>query len=190
MNVTLRPLTRADFGMLATWLAEPLVARWWAHEHFPAAVERDFGPNLDGADPAEFFVAELDGWAYGLIQCYRLADFPEYVAELAPITDVPAGALSIDYLVGEPAARGRGLGTAMIDEMVRTGWEHHPGAGHVLVPVAHGNRASRRALERAGFTRVAEGPLVPDNPIDPPEHVVYLRRRAQDQPSPASSSTR
>jgi aminoglycoside 6'-N-acetyltransferase len=43
--------------------------------------------------------------------------------------------------------------------------------------VAAGNVASRRALERAGFVRVAAGPLTPDNPIDPPDHVVHLARR-------------
>ena len=33
--VELRPLQRADFPLLARWLAEPLVARWWAHETTP-----------------------------------------------------------------------------------------------------------------------------------------------------------
>ncbi|WP_242611122.1 GNAT family N-acetyltransferase [Blastococcus saxobsidens] len=28
-EVVLRPLRRSDFPMLAQWLAEPLVARWW-----------------------------------------------------------------------------------------------------------------------------------------------------------------
>ncbi len=45
------------------------------------------------------------------------------------------------------------------------------------MPVAAGNRASWRALERAGFTRIAAGPLPPDNPIDPPDHVVYRLMR-------------
>ena len=47
-----------------------------------------------------------------------------------------------------------------------------------LVPVHADNRASWRALERAGFTRVAEGDLEPDNPQDTRDHVVYRRRRA------------
>ncbi len=47
----------------------------------------------------------------------------------------------------------------------------------MLVPVAAGNVASWRALERAGFVRVAEGPLTPDNPVDPTDHVLYLLRR-------------
>jgi aminoglycoside 6'-N-acetyltransferase len=32
-------------------------------------------------------------------------------------------------------------------------------------------------LERAGFERVAEGELEPDNPIDSRDHYIYRRRR-------------
>lgn len=60
--------------------------------------------------------------------------------------------------------------------MQRT-WAEHAEADDVLVPVAAGNRASWRALEKAGFVRVAEGALAPDNPVDPPDHVLYRLRR-------------
>lgn len=175
-----RPLTRADFPLLARWLAEPLVARWWHHEHDAAALERDFGPSLDGADATELLVAELAGRPFGLVQRYPVHAYPEYADELAPLCEVPAGALSIDYLLGEPDLRGRGLGARMVRELVGDSWPRYPGAGCVVVPVAAGNPASWRALERAGFRRVAEGPLTPDNPVDPPDHVVYRL----DRPAP------
>jgi aminoglycoside 6'-N-acetyltransferase len=37
----------------------------------------------------------------------------------------------------------------------------------IVVPIVAGNRASWRALEKAGFVRIAEGDLAPDNPVDP-----------------------
>jgi aminoglycoside 6'-N-acetyltransferase len=175
--VTFRPLTRADLGLLARWLAEPLVARWWAHQTTPEAVEADFGPCIDGTDPAEVLLALAGGRPFGLVQRYRIADFPEYVAELSAVVDVPPRALSIDYLIGEPDVRGGGAGTAMLRALVADCWTAYPDADAVLVPVAAGNVASWRALEKAGFTRVAEGPLTPDNPVDPPDHVLSLLRR-------------
>jgi aminoglycoside 6'-N-acetyltransferase len=144
------------------------VARWWNHETSPAALERDFGPSIDGRDPAEMFIASANGRAFGFIQRYAFAAEPAYTAELAPLCEVPAGAISIDYLIGEPDMRGRGLGVAMIERL--------SAGADVIVPVAAGNVASWRALERAGFARVAEGELEPDNPIDPPLHYVYRRR--------------
>ena len=175
--LTLAPLTRADLPLLRRWLQEPLVARWWNHETTPEAVERDFGPSLDGADPTELLLVSEDGVPVGLAQRYPIAAYPDYVAELEPVVHLPDGALSIDYLLGEPWARGRGLGAAMVAAVVEQGWEVYPDAQHVLVPVALGNVASWRALERAGFVRVAEGELEPDNPIDPRDHVVYVARR-------------
>ena len=61
----------------------------------------------------------------------------------------------------------------MITALVEAGWSDIPAADTVVVPVATANTASWRALERAGFRRVAEGELEPDNPIDDRAHVVY-----------------
>ena len=175
--VVLRRLRRDDLPLVGRWLREPRVARWWAEDPSPAAVEARYGPSIDGTDATEVFVASTDlgrgPREFGLVQRYRLADEPAYAAELSAVLPVPAGAISIDYLVGEPDLQGRGLGPAMIAAVVTDAWERWPEAGEVLVPVAAGNRASWRALEVAGFERVAEGELEPDNPVDPPDHVVY-----------------
>ena len=175
MKVAFRPLTRADFDLLGGWLAEPLVARWWCHEHSAAALERDFGPSVDGDDPTEVFIATVGGRAFGLIQRHRIADAPDYERELRALWPLPVGALSIDYLIGEPDLRGRGLGSTMIATLAGQTERDLQGAADIVVPVAAGNRASWRALERAGFRLVATGPLTPDNPADPPDHVVYHR---------------
>lgn len=172
-EIELRPLRRADFPLLARWLAEPLVARWWAHETTPEAVERDFGPAVDGIEPTSMYLGEAEGRPVGLVQVYAIADYPEYTREFAGVCDVPPGALSIDYLIGEPSARGRGLGASLIAAGAARGFADHPDARDVLVPVAAANTASWRALRRAGARWYAEGELTPDNPADPRDHVVH-----------------
>ncbi len=181
--VELRPLARADLPLLCRWLAEPLVARWWDEDPSPAAVEQRYGPSVDGTDPTRVYLGVHDGEPFGLVQVYRFDDEPEYTAELTPVCAVPPGALSVDYLVGEPAARGRGLGAAMIAAAVARGFADHPDAADVLVPVALGNEASWRALRRAGAGWYAEGELTPDNPVDPPEHVVHRFTREDTIPA-------
>lgn len=171
--LTFRPLTPADLPLLAGWLAEPHVARWWNHETSPAALQRDFGPAMRGEEPAEDLVAELDGVPVGLVQRCRWHDYPEYVVEIAGILTVAPGTVTIDYLVGRPADTGRGLGTRLVAAAVAEVWRRYPDAPSVVVPVVAANRASWRALERAGFTRAASGNLQPDNPVDPPLHHVY-----------------
>jgi aminoglycoside 6'-N-acetyltransferase len=171
--VSFAPLARSDLVLLARWLAEPLVARWWNHELSTDAIERDFGPAVDRADATELFVVARNEVPVGLIQRYPIAAYPEWHTELAGVCPVPPCALSIDYLLGEPAARNQGFAPIMIGAFVTRSWADHPAARDIIVPVAAGNIASWRTLARAGFRRIARGELEPDNPIDPRDHVVY-----------------
>ncbi len=172
-QISFSPLQRADFALLARWLQEPLVARWWDHEWTPEALERDFGPSVDRTDPTEIYLASQGGSPFGLIQRYRLDSYRPHLKALAAIVPVPPAALSIDYLIGDPALRGRGMGAAMIRAFVSSSWAAYPEAPAVIVPVVAANIASWRALERAGMHRAGAGELEPDNPVDSREHVVY-----------------
>ncbi len=100
--ITWRRLEESDFALLRGWLEQPSVARRWNHETTAEAIRRDFGPAARGEEPSEDFLALLDDRPVGLVQRCRLADFPEYRDELVPIVDIQAGAMSIDYLIGEP----------------------------------------------------------------------------------------
>lgn len=170
--ITFRPLERPDFPLLGRWLAEPHVHRWWFHDHTPAAVERDFGPSVDGEDPTDVYVVIHDGDPIGIIQCSAFDDYPEYVEEMRPLIEVPPGAYSVDYLIGEPDLVGRGLGTTMIASFIEGLWSEKPGATCVIVPVSSANEASWRALLGAGFEIVTRGDLIPDNPADDPPHEI------------------
>ena len=167
-----RRATRDGFPRLAQWLAEPHVARWWNHEFTPEAIERDFGPVVDGLDPSDDYHVVFDGRPIGYIQFCRFADFPDYVDELAGQVDVPDGAGSIDYFVGEPDCVGRGIGTAMIAAFTDRLWTTRPDLSCLIVPVNSANEASWRALLAAGFHRAGRGHLEPDNPIDGPDHEI------------------
>ncbi|MBS4103103.1 GNAT family N-acetyltransferase [Tsukamurella paurometabola] len=189
--ITFRRVTRADFPLLASWLAEPHNRRWWHHETSPEAIERDFGPSVDGAEPSQDWLGLEAGngaggpaprddarTPFGLIQRQRWIDYadePE-TAAVASLVDLGPADYGIDYLIGSPAATGRGLGTAMIAAMCEVIFTEL-GGERVVVSVAAGNRRSWRALERAGFTLVGHADIPPDNPVDPPDHVVYALSR-------------
>jgi aminoglycoside 6'-N-acetyltransferase len=175
--VRFRSLRRSDFPQLKTWLEMPHVARWWNHETAPEALERDFGPSLDGTDPAELFIAMADDIPCGFLQRYSYADNPGYLRDVSTIVDVAADAFSIDYFIGEPAMLRRGWGTSMIRAGLAALWRDEPSAPSVVVPVSTANAASMRLLERAGFHAAAYGALEPDNPIDGSDHVIYRIHR-------------
>lgn len=170
-ELTWRQLTVDDLPLLAAWLADPGVYRWWYHA--PDAVEREFGPAARGEEPGEDLIVSIDGRPVGFVQRSRIADYAEDLTAFLRVADVPDGSVSVDYLIGAPADRGRGLGPAIIAAVVADTWTAYPSAPAVLVAVVAAHRASWRALEKAGFRRVAEGDIPPENPIDDPLHYVY-----------------
>lgn len=185
VDVSFRPVTADDLGLIGHWLAQPHVARWWAHEFTPEAVERDFGPTLRGEEPAEDLIVSLWDRPIGLCQRSFWHAYPEEVEEFTPYLDVPRDAMTIDYLIGDPDDVGHGLGTALIRALAADTFAAHPDCGVILVPVVTGNPASWRALEKAGFRFVGEAQAEPDNPIDPPDHRVYRL----DRPQPPGSTS-
>lgn len=178
--ISWRHVTPDDFPLLASWLAAPHVARWWNHETSAEAVARDFGPSARREEPNEDLLAFLDGAALGLLQRSFLWDYPEYLTELVPVVAVPPRAMTIDYLIGDVANTGRGIGVALIGSALDRLWAEHTDAECVIVAVHADNIRSWRVLEKAGLTRIGSGDLEPDNPIDDRRHHIYR----VDRPTP------
>ncbi len=172
-RLTWRPLTADDVPVLFEWLTEPEVARWWHLDATSAGIEREFGPSLRGAEPGEDLVVLLDNRPIGLLQRAVIADYPEDLAEFSAIVEVPDQAVQLDYLIGDPSYRRRGIGSRLVRQAVNDTWVSYPDAQAVLVAVVAANTASWRTLETAGLHRIAEGPMTPDNPVDQKLHYVY-----------------
>jgi aminoglycoside 6'-N-acetyltransferase len=150
VEVTFRRLSDDDLRMLHGWLNEPGVVRWWEGEDVTwDAVEREYGTA--NPDPVEHWIASVDGHDVGWIQCWAAADEPEEVEPWRQlgVTDSAAG---IDYLLGNPGERGRGLGTEMIRTFVRDiVFGLNPHYTQACASPYAANTASWRALEKAGF---------------------------------------
>lgn len=172
-EISFRALEAADLPLLAGWLGQPHVHRWWYQD--PANVEADFNPTHRAArgEPGEDLLVLADGVPVGLVQRSLIAAFADDLEPLEQLVDVPAGAYTVDYLIGDVRLTGNGLGPRVISAAVADLWTRQPAATCVIVPVAAANRASWRALEHAGFQRIGTGWLTPDNPIDDGSHVIY-----------------
>jgi aminoglycoside 6'-N-acetyltransferase len=146
--------------LLHRWLAEPHVAEWWGEPE-------DYGPSIDGTEPSRCYVVHLDGDPIGMIQTYRWADWPKEAADVGARPD-EAG---IDYLIGDAALIGRGIGP----KMVRAFIEQELNAMPVRTSVAVGNRRSWRCLEKLGFIREPEPRMIEGEAG--PQYVLSYRAR-------------
>ncbi len=150
---------------MAGWLREPHVACWWLQgttaevelEKLRARVAgtRDQAMRLlviRERSEQHRDVAVPIGWC----QWYP---YDAYPAEAKAI-GAHAGDCGIDYAIGDPAAVARGLGTQLIANLVDEVHRHHPGCGVIADPDAR-NVASRRVLERNGFSLTAIRAITP-----------------------------
>lgn len=154
-EITFRPLRDDDLPTLHRWLNDPAVVRWWegADVSWPAVVER-YGSARDTS--IEHWVALREETPIGWAQCYCAADVADgeayYWREHLELRET-AG---IDYLVGESSQRGGGTGSAMIRSFVRdVVFAKHPDWIRAAAGPFEANVASCRALEKAGFRRLA-----------------------------------
>ncbi|MBO0842650.1 MAG: GNAT family N-acetyltransferase [Nocardioides sp.] len=148
--VTLRPMVRGDLPLLGRWLRQEHVRPWFEAdgEPTPERVADQYGPAVDGDDPTNLWVAEVNGRSVGMAQDYRISDNPEY-ALLTPDPD----AVGFDYLVGEPAWVGRGVGTRMLWSLVTGLRARYDGATAAFAAPDHRNAASLRVLAKIGCTQ-------------------------------------
>ncbi len=174
-----RPLSRADFPLLAQWFGAAHVEPWWQEPWGLDDLEDRYGPGVDGTDPTEARIVTFGGRPIGLVIRYRIADNDDWRTTLAP-TGALLDGFGIDYLTGDPDCIGKGVGTRMMTSFIANGWASYPDCPACVVGVHEHSRRSWRALERAGFARVWSGALVSEDPSDAGPQVVYVVHRPSD----------
>jgi aminoglycoside 6'-N-acetyltransferase len=176
IDVSFRELQRDDLPLLFGWLREPHVAEWW--RDVPAdldAVEAEYGPCIDGDDPTELHVVEVDGWSVGMIQRYLITDEPDWRPAFDGICDV-TNAAGIDYLIGDPRQIGKGIGTAAVAAYVSRVFGWRP-VDSIVVTVDQANVGSWRILEKSGFARIYAGEINSPDPSDSGPQYAYRINR-------------
>jgi aminoglycoside 6'-N-acetyltransferase len=148
-SLDIRPVTREDFSVICAWQSMPHVARWWNDDtRTTRDLERHYGPALEGTDPTRLWLVEVNGRPCGFLQDYCIADYPDY----AGLTG-RADAIGFDYLLGDPQLVGKGVGTRVVwtflHDVVAPAYD---GATTLFAAPDHRNVASRRMLEKLGFT--------------------------------------
>jgi aminoglycoside 6'-N-acetyltransferase len=135
-----RPVSSDDLPVLAAWLEEPHVARWWDDSDDKVSEIREAM-----IDPAtEPFVATLNGRPIGYIQSYD-----PHAEDGHPYQDQPRGTFGIDQFIGEPDLVGLGHGPRLIAAFVDRLFQR--GALRVITDPDPTNDRAIRAYAKAGF---------------------------------------
>lgn len=110
MEITFRPLAEADFDDLHVWLNRPHLTRFFQKRPISRSqIGEKYLPRVRGDDPTHSHLALEDGTPFGYLQCYRIADYPDWAA----VIDSHDG-IGIDLAIFDPAYLRLGMGRAML----------------------------------------------------------------------------
>ena len=165
--LSFRRMVAADLPVVEAWLREAHVGPWWV----PADLG-DITRAVHGEEPVDAWLLVLDGKDVGYFQVYDVGYDAEYRAACATV-GVEPGTAGMDYLLGDAALIGHGIGTEAIARFVDDivfGLGPYPAVTAGPDPE---NAASIRVLEKNGF--VFAGDI---ETTDGPEHL--MRRPRND----------
>lgn len=145
-----RPLTRADYPLIRSWLCQPHIGGWWGTpDHEVALLEEEHGTGL-----TDVRIVTHDDTPFALIQDYSAHQWaaPQYA-------DQPCAARAIDTFLGDPAFLGLGHAKAYIRKRARD--LKTP----VLVDPDARNTRAIATYRAAGFNPVAMRPCEDGDPV-------------------------
>jgi aminoglycoside 6'-N-acetyltransferase len=125
--------------LLAAWLSQPHVARWWG-DAVAVLAEIRAHPVATAA------IIEADGQPVGYL-CWQTPSRAELTA--AGLADLPADLVDIDLMIGLADRLGCGIGPQALAQLCLRLQDQ--GASTVGLGTATANRRALRAFEKAGF---------------------------------------
>ena len=150
LMLELRLLNDNDISLAEIWLNKEHVRKWYEIPHLGVAID-DWMYEINARNGEfgwlTYFIVLWKGHPIGLCQYYKCADSIDEDFGTLPL----AGSYGIDYLIGEEAFLGKGLGKGMILLLVDKIFSL-PDAQRVTADIDKDNKASAKALLSAGFT--------------------------------------
>ena len=169
-RVEFRPLKLGDLPLIHRWVNTAHVREWWDALPTLDAVAAKYTPQILGKEPTRSFIIEADAKPVGYIQSYRIADYPDYARYLGA-SDSAAG---VDLFVGEVEYIGRGAGSVILCEFLRSVVFACRSVTECIIGPEIGNHRAIRSYEKVGF-RYWKTVQIPGERA--PEYLLRITRR-------------
>jgi aminoglycoside 6'-N-acetyltransferase len=144
--VSLLPFGENNALLLAEWLARPHVARW--HPDPDAWVRWARNPPPAGAQA----LIACDGRPVGYLRWQRVG---REALDSFGLSEIPAGSVDIDILIGEADCVGRGVGPGALELLVER-LRDDKSVPLIALSPSIDNVAAQRAYLKAGFRKTRE----------------------------------
>ncbi len=160
-RISFRPLSSDDLPYLLQWLEDPDVSPWYSEgEPTLETLAAHYAEIIAGTGTTHGYVIGIDDQPIGFIQCYRIADEPDYARQLALPPMPEPGVVGTDLFIGEAAYRNQGWGAPILRAFHRQFVFGTMLANVAVIAPSPENIRAIRAYEQAGFRWVKTVPVV------------------------------
>ncbi len=173
-GIRFRPLELDDLPLMHRWVNTPHVREWWDALPTLDQVAAKYTARILGREPTHSFIVEAYRKPAGYIQNYLIVDYPDYAQHLAA-DDNAAG---VDLFVAESEHIGRGTGSAILREFLRTVVFADSSVTECIIGPEIENRRAIRSYEKAGFTYWKTVQIPGERA---PEYLMRITRREFDR---------
>ncbi len=142
-KIILRELKDKDVPMFKKWLYEPHVAKWY---HDPKDWIEEVEKRNSDYKWLHHYIVETEGVPIGFCQYYEYFNSDE---EWHGNTEI-SGTYSIDYMIGEFSYLRKGIGKAIIKELIEK-IKSHDNAKRIIVQPEPENKSSCNTLLSYGY---------------------------------------
>ena len=144
----LRPLSNHDIPLVEDWLNKAHVKRWYEIPRLHVSIS-DWMSEIEARNGAfqwiTYLIVLYQGRPIGLCQYYKCVDSDEDFGEL-PLE----GSYGIDYLIGEEAYLGKGIGKSMVSLLVSKLFSFSD-VQRITADIDPSNKSSEMTLLSCGF---------------------------------------
>ena len=150
-KITFGPLRENDLSLIHRWLNTPHVSQWYSifgiSNPSRNEVERKYMPRIRGTDPVDCYLILHDDIAIGMVQSYKIDDFPEEKTNF----DLDQSCAGIDIFIGEENYIHRGLGSLIVSRFLRDIVFTKYNVDCCIVDPHANNEIAIKAYNKAGF---------------------------------------
>ncbi len=148
-NLLVRMLAEDDKNLLAKWLSDPAVLRYYEGRDNAFDIEK-IEQNFFCADEEMRCIVEYDNQSVGYVQFYQLGDEERLIYGYHDRTEVIFG---MDQFLGETSDWNKGIGTQLVSAVV-TYLLCEKGANRIVMDPQKSNERALRCYEKCGFKKV------------------------------------
>lgn len=151
----LRLLDDNDISLVEVWLNKDHVKKWYDIPHLDVSIDdwlSEIKERSGNFSWITYLIATWQNRPIGFCQYYKCLDSVDEDFGTLPLQ----GSYGIDYLIGEEACLGKGLGKGIVSLLVEKIFSL-PGARRVTADIDMKNKASERTLLSCGFALLKTG---------------------------------